>query len=276
MKKPNETQRIPDPTKQTADSGPHAGSITSRGRTEFEQRIGAILRAEAAAEAADALGMSDAELDASSISAEESFADALRAKWQADDNAAQGQPSGRPNRDGQTAILPRGDAHTPRGPLSLVAGSWWAGGAAAAVLAGAVGLYGPSSHEKEVPNAANSEASTEYATYLGAAGRPSSSQEGEVSERGPSTVPRILPKTVDFSEHVSMAGTFLIEIHDTDRDARIDDVPGDHFHVTVFEPRWTCSEANRAKLPAVFWLKVFRSVDPHGSGYVWKELFARQ
>ncbi|QDV06206.1 hypothetical protein Poly30_17130 [Planctomycetes bacterium Poly30] len=97
--------------------------------------------------------------------------------------------------------------------------------------------------------------------------------EIEVSFRGASTRPEVLPEIVDFSGEVPEHVTFRIEIHDVTKDKRLDDVT---FDDTTYEPRWICSESTRAQLPEVMRFEVHREVEPPYAPPMWSRVYARQ
>ncbi len=264
-------------------------TLSSPEMRDFEERVSAALRNEAdeavaRIEAFDAEHASGprAESEGGEINSD-TFTETVRETWQRENGGHKIQralPAPSPETStglvtGRTARLPQSTAKPPGMPMRWLTSPWWAAAAAAVLLAAAVGWFQPSTGEG-IASDASAEPSVPQAKYLGSNELAAVGAEGKLQERGESTSPGILPETVDFSEGGTLQGTFRVEIHDVARHKRLDEVPGAIFQTTIYEPRWTCSETERAKLPDVFWMEVYRSVDPPGAQRIFAKLFARQ
>lgn len=208
----------------------------------------------------------------------DAFAESVRETWQHESQGRDAESSAvGPSRktEGLTARLPRPAANSKVTPLHRIIGPWAAVAAAAVILVAALGWMRLNDDSKSTSDALDSRATAE-AVYLGPESAPLGSSQGEVRGRVRSTAPGVLPDTVHFSVNGPKSGTFRLEVYDVAQTPRIDDLSGLAFQRTIYKPEWTCSETERAMLPNVFRLEVYRSVDPPGARPLYTGLFTRQ
>jgi hypothetical protein len=206
------------------------------------------------------------------------FTESLRRTWQRESLETIAESSAMElsaKAEGLTARLPRPAASSQVTPLHRIIGPWSAAAAAAVILVAALGWMRLSGDSKATDDALGGAATTE-AIYLGADESSSGSSQEHLTGTPGSTGPGILPETVHFSVNGPQSGTFRLEVYDVAQTPRIDDLSGLAFQTTIYKPEWTCSEIERANLPNVFRLEVYRSVDPPGARPLYTELFTRR